>query len=114
MRISDWSSDVCSSDLPGHNLGHLRLPPVPVRPGPSPPCRPQSLQPHNGVARKPDTGLAVPDTLPNRRAWRSDERRVGQECVSTCRSPWSTYHYNKNKERYLNNNTNNSTDIKSP
>src|SRR3546814_14556774 len=24
--------------------------------------------------------------------WRSDERRVGQECVSTCRSRWSPYH----------------------
>src|SRR3546814_12661379 len=25
-------------------------------------------------------------------AWRSEERRVGQECVSTCRSRWSPYH----------------------
>src|SRR3546814_13542008 len=24
--------------------------------------------------------------------WRSEERRVGKECVSTCRSGWSTYH----------------------
>src|SRR3546814_20165831 len=28
--------------------------------------------------------------------WRSEERRVGKECVSTCRSRWSPYHYNKN------------------
>src|SRR3546814_19609510 len=28
---------------------------------------------------------------------RSEERRVGKECVSTCRSRWSPYHYNKNK-----------------
>src|SRR3546814_12603913 len=28
---------------------------------------------------------------------RSEERRVGKECVSTCRSRWSTYHYTKNK-----------------
>src|SRR3546814_15247812 len=28
---------------------------------------------------------------------RSEERRVGQECVSTCRSRWSPYHYQKNK-----------------
>src|SRR3546814_431256 len=27
-----------------------------------------------------------------RRAWRSEERRVGKECVSTCRSRWSPYH----------------------
>src|SRR3546814_13297471 len=28
---------------------------------------------------------------------RSVERRVGKECVSTCRSRWSQYHYKKNK-----------------
>src|SRR3546814_12807644 len=27
--------------------------------------------------------------------WRSEERRVGKECVSTCRSWWSPYHYKK-------------------
>src|SRR3546814_17620238 len=27
---------------------------------------------------------------------RQEERRVGKECVSTCRSRWSPYHYNKN------------------
>src|SRR3546814_14533265 len=30
---------------------------------------------------------------------RSEERRVGKECVSTCMSRWSTYHYKKNKKR---------------
>src|SRR3546814_11226614 len=29
---------------------------------------------------------------------RSDERRVGTECVSTCRSRWSQYHKKKQKE----------------
>src|SRR3546814_18107914 len=28
---------------------------------------------------------------------RSEERRVGKECVSTCRSRWSPYHYKKNR-----------------
>src|SRR3546814_19596820 len=28
---------------------------------------------------------------------RSEERRVGKECVSTCRSRWSPYNYKKNK-----------------
>src|SRR3546814_15337907 len=28
---------------------------------------------------------------------RSEERRVGKECVSTCRSRWSPYHYKKKK-----------------
>src|SRR3546814_12590319 len=27
---------------------------------------------------------------------RSEERRVGKECVSTCRSRWSPYHLKKN------------------
>src|SRR3546814_20242596 len=30
---------------------------------------------------------------------RSEERRVGKECVSTCRSRWSPYHYKKNKHQ---------------
>src|SRR3546814_12101055 len=29
---------------------------------------------------------------------RSEERRVGTECVSTCRSRWSPYHYKKNTQ----------------
>src|SRR3546814_11041505 len=29
---------------------------------------------------------------------RSEERRVGKECVSTCRPRWSPYHYKKNKQ----------------
>src|SRR3546814_19038553 len=29
---------------------------------------------------------------------RSEERRVGKECVSTCRYRWSPYHYNTNEE----------------
>src|SRR3546814_13487381 len=31
---------------------------------------------------------------------RSEERRVGKECVSTCRSRWSPYHYKKKKNQY--------------
>src|SRR3546814_13858728 len=33
---------------------------------------------------------------------RSEERRVGKECVSTCRSRWSPYHYKKKKTKYQN------------
>src|SRR6056297_3692684 len=32
-------------------------------------------------------------------AERSEERRVGKECVSTCRSRWSPYHYKTKKKR---------------
>src|SRR3546814_17372504 len=31
---------------------------------------------------------------------RSEERRVGKECVSTCRSRWSAYHSKQKKQRY--------------
>src|SRR3546814_13954489 len=33
---------------------------------------------------------------------RSEERRVGKECVSTCRSRWSPYHYKKNNDKIPN------------
>src|SRR3546814_14384129 len=67
MRISDWSSDVCSSDLYSHACraaAALRLPPQPAS--------------------------------RSRSSSRSEERRVGKECVSTCSSRWSPYHYKKN------------------
>src|SRR3546814_14194827 len=41
-----------------------------------------------------DRGLAGPILAPA--AYRSDERRVGKECVSTCRYRWSPFHLNKN------------------
>src|SRR3546814_1115956 len=86
MRISDWSSDVCSSDLHQHvahitdmgrqaerrrscRAGMEQRWPIEMRisrrPGPPRPC---------GIRR------------------RSEERRVGKECVSTCRSRWSPDH----------------------
>src|SRR3546814_4408285 len=49
-----------------------------------------------------------PATLPDRRrklftispdGKRSEERRVGKECVSTCRSRWSPYHEKKKKRK---------------
>src|SRR3546814_11840667 len=93
MRISDWSSDVCSSDLfrifgrrtmTATLIGlavllvllFLRVPigfaMIAVGAG--------------GIAMLRSWGAM----------WRSEERRVGQECVSTCRSRWSPYH-KKNK-----------------
>src|SRR3546814_15989286 len=32
---------------------------------------------------------------------RSEERRVGKECVNTCRSRWSLYHYKKKKQKLI-------------
>src|SRR3546814_14679482 len=40
----------------------------------------------------------VPLDTAQRVKTRSEERRVGNECVSTCRSRWSPYHYKKQKE----------------
>src|SRR3546814_5103450 len=68
MRISDWSSDVCSSDL--------------------------SLRVH-AVRKMAIPDWRWPDCSATARASshrRSEERRVGKECVSTCRSRWSPYH----------------------
>src|SRR3546814_7921457 len=84
MRISDWSSDVCSADLP------------------------EQVVPAD-VVHSPDFVLGVDyEAVPEAQAVndlhlhlvddvltsrvRSEERRVGKECVSTCRSRWSTYH----------------------
>src|SRR3546814_18338455 len=72
MRISDWSSDVCSSDLSGYGQ---------VRAG----YRAQPVPPHRSSEKNHRPYLHV--------ALRSEERRVGKECVSTCRSRWSPYHY---------------------
>src|SRR3546814_8160825 len=82
MRISDWSSDVCSSDLPRH---FERQP------------QGQSRSHGRGIV---DTvgrvdegpGHSCPCQLRDRRFGRSEERRVGKECVSTCRYRWSPYH----------------------
>src|SRR3546814_7462390 len=84
VRISDWSSDVCSSDLPLQATllnGLLQ----------------ESLAPRDagagtlgeGSDRRAAATLRLDDEP--RRA-RSAERRVGKECVSTCRSRWSPFH----------------------
>src|SRR3546814_9861291 len=70
MRISDWSSDVCSSDLIGPNVSHGAE---------------QSRCGEHVVRGHFHQMNALGDR-------RSEERRVGKECVSTCRSRWSTYH----------------------
>src|SRR3546814_2296466 len=76
MRISDWSSDVCSSDL---NFG------VFVE------RQARELASRDGVRVTVVAPLGIPP-WPLSKAKRSEERRVGNECVSTCRSRWSPYH----------------------
>src|SRR3546814_14353555 len=98
MRISDWSSDVCSSDL-------LTPEDIPVVIG----CGPVGLAVIAGLKIKGVHPIIAADFSPGRRKLaetmgadivldpaehspRSEERRVGKECVSTCRSRWSPSH----------------------
>src|SRR3546814_18255114 len=103
MRISDWSSDVCSSDL------HKRLDAL-IAYCETPECRRRVLLAYFGekaescgncdVCLNPpvtEDGFevarhaldAVATTGQRFGAARSEERRVGKECVGTCRSRWS-------------------------
>src|SRR3546814_11355027 len=121
MRISDLSSDVCSSDLypvgpaldrrqqhfghAGHGSKIFKMFPCPCYPFLS------LKSPQHIIVNRVDivtpcfalknrlqcgqlfgvTGRHVP-TLREIGTKRSEERRVGKECVSTCRSRWSPYH----------------------
>src|SRR3546814_14972751 len=90
MRISDWSSDVCSSDL-GSDAAPAR---GPARGAPR--GKPRVLR-VLGLLAAPERELRL-RRLALRRP-RSEERRVGKECVSTCRSRWSPYHYKKHSSQ---------------
>src|SRR3546814_15138895 len=97
MRISDWSSDVCSSDLiapsiafpESHDTERLAVE-----------LRASGIVDDDRIARAYrqrylfaalfSTGVLMP--MGYEFGWRSEERRVGKECVSTCRSRWSPYH----------------------
>src|SRR3546814_1596194 len=83
MRISDWSSDVCSSDLV--DLRTPRFAALSNKLG-------QAVQ---GLRAEHD--IDVRGALDDGVAFlagnaRSEERRVGKACVSTCRSRWSPSH----------------------
>src|SRR3546814_19709282 len=95
MRISDWSSDVCSSDLCGsieHKMGIKA----------SSTCVMNFDAAEGTLVGEPHSGMAKMFTMMNvarldvgiqglglAETARSEERRVGKECVSTCRSRWS-------------------------
>src|SRR3546814_7115401 len=140
MRISDWSSDVCSSDLILEKVALIRrtgISCVPVDPLHEPRMTQfaregvrytaQAFQQmlasrrrvillatlremeatltdaaiamfgalmgraHLRARKRLEQGIAIS----GREGRRSEERRVGNECVSTCRSRWSPYHYKK-------------------
>src|SRR3546814_18274135 len=114
MRISDWSSDVCSSDLVRVHRHPAAQPSVRIvllaqscqRTRTSdtvlgrvkPQCK---LKPRRdrGMARMPLARLHRSLQIAQIKALdiapehpRSEERRVGKECVSTCRTRWWPYH----------------------
>src|SRR3546814_15306175 len=118
MRISDWSSDVCSSDLAYDRFCNRVMFPIRDTRGrvigfggrtlANDPAKylnsPETVLFHKGrnlyglyEARTATTG-ALPYLIVVEGymdgvmlAQRSEERRVGKECVSTCRSRWSPY-----------------------
>src|SRR3546814_11596729 len=99
MRISDWSSDVCSSDL-GEFEERLKGVLDEVKAGDG------NIilfidEMHTLIgAGKSEGAMDASNLLKPALARgelhcvgaRSEERRVGKECVSTCRSGWSAYH----------------------
>src|SRR3546814_12847143 len=102
MRISDWSSDVCSSDLGLHTTvaGEMAN-------------RSRTELGKEGLARQAGfrspaqliaapTGSHIGDAARLVQVGRSEERRVGKECVSTCRSRWSPYHSKKKHKNTMN------------
>src|SRR3546814_20893502 len=102
MRISDWSSDVCSSELVSPGCERLDAAPQPVIPR-------RVAAAYNAMAAAFDTlRLSIADEIGSR----SEERRVGKECVSTCRSRRSPYHKkNKTHSKYIQNTTSRTTYI---
>src|SRR3546814_19296816 len=101
MRISDWSSDVWlfRSEL-NRRLQAAEMPVTTVG------CHPGFARTNFGrasLAGRLAVGVGgLLFNTPAMGAWptlqRSEERRVGKECVSLCRSRRSQYHLNKNIE----------------
>src|SRR3546814_16181191 len=103
MRISDWSSDVCSSDLLALIGTAIAI----------------HWFDRGGLVDQVDGHISFGDVLyftmitittvgygdivpvtPRARMFdRSEERRVGKECVSTCRSRWSQDHEKKKNKK---------------
>src|SRR3546814_1023690 len=98
MRISDWSSDVCSSDLPVGTI-HASFVSVKIESSVAFKCQlnPSFIQ-HNierGLSGRHllmIQGICQTPVLSYLIYIGSEERRVGTECVSTCRSRWAPYH----------------------
>src|SRR3546814_18351425 len=100
MRISDCSSDVCSSDLAHFVHFEVAVGFEPVFVGFDGECADQA-QAAGGVGEYPHDIGSPPDFLIEAfEHVRSEERRVGKECVSTCRYRWSQYEYTKKHHQH--------------
>src|SRR3546814_1075112 len=89
MRISDWSSDVCSSDLRPHWLKRLKSSNIRIQ------LWENIIRIVKAIELLHAQGLLHRHLDANSiltKVSRSEESRVGKECVSTCRSRWSPYH----------------------
>src|SRR3546814_3431331 len=111
MRISDWGSDVCSSDLAAlrqrreqrgvggeagreeerglaaimaRGVGFERLMLGVIAAQQTRAARARGKAAFDARGERVAEGVTIRE--------RSEERRVGKECVSTCRSRWSPYH----------------------
>src|SRR3546814_13803405 len=98
MRISDWSSDVCSSDLSTRaSLAANMCRWTCSHKQPNRRTVLDSKTPAWNWMKKARSGSTNIADQPAKA--RSEERRVGKGCVSTCRSRWSPYHSKKNETR---------------
>src|SRR3546814_16240788 len=106
MRISDWSSDVCSSDLalvvanePANSAPALRgaswVPTEYTRP------RFSRTSSNSRDAMPPPPRIWFITVAAYKSGSRSEERRVGKECVGTCRAGWSPYPKNKKQKEIV-------------
>src|SRR3546814_9719225 len=92
VRISDWSSDVCSSDLAVLSAWLFWKANCDGAAGAVAAMEAQRLNdPLSNKKRAGEAGSSW-GCLVGGSLKRSEERRVGKECVSTCRSRWSPYH----------------------
>src|SRR3546814_15311370 len=96
MRISDWSSDVCSSDLTRHHATVVATPDRAVGRQRIGAVAAIGIDGRRGEGGRGRRMLQQAGEEPH--AERSEERRVGKECVSTCRSRWSPYHLKKKQK----------------
>src|SRR3546814_10985505 len=100
MRISDWSSDVCSSDLFIGSCTNARIEDLRAAAAVASKGRaviPAMVSPGSSLVKKQAEAEGLDRIFREagfkwRESGRSEERRVGKGCVSTCRSRWSPAH----------------------